>query len=113
MRIINLQEFLKLPEGTLFHKWGDGKYTGSFYEMAVKGESLGTRDFCVLGLDYVLDDDESQTIIDYCETTGEAFSFDYDMWGRDGCFENNQKFAVYEAGDIKKLVTLLRRCVPA
>ena len=44
------------------------------------------------------------------QEVGESVLMDFDSTGRDGCFDKDQLFAVYENLDIKMLIDKLNRC---
>lgn len=117
MKIVNRQQFLDLPSGTLFRE-----YEPCFFgQLSVKGETLRGRlqdgtctdDFSVMHLDSVDakgEHESIQALYDAAEK-GTSFNFDYDGWMRNGWdLESNGKmYAVYEQGDVRRLVEVLQR----
>jgi len=109
MKIINLTEFRGMPQGTVFCKYDPC----CFGELQIKGETWDS-DFISAPLTGVIESEGSsdmfEKLIQY-EKTKESFSLDIECYGRDGLFEPNQLFAVYEKKDIaqlaNKLMTLL------
>ena len=99
MKLYNRKDFLNLPEGVIFCK-GKPWY---FEEMSVKGESL-PNDFIYLGLQWVEAEgsDEASELLDAMEKTGASGNMQ-DSWGRDGCFDDDDLFLVYETPDLKRI----------
>jgi hypothetical protein len=104
-----------MPAGTLF-----SKYAPCFTEgFSIKGESItfadglprdfGEQDllmpvacFGSESLDRILDDGE----ID-----GESFAIDLNCQGRDGCFDHDQLFLVWDRADVKALMARLQEAL--
>lgn len=108
MKIIKLEEFRKLPEGTLFMKYEPCV----FEDLQSKGET-GEYDFCSENITYWPDctgsDDFAKKLL-LSEELGESVLMDFDCPGRDGCFDEAQLFAVYDKKDIEMLIDKLNRC---
>lgn len=105
MKIINLAEFRAMPEGTVFCKYEPC----NFGELQIKGETWES-DFISASLTGVIESDGSSDMFDKLlqyEKTKESFPLDIEYYGRDGLFEENQLFAVYEKKDIAQLVNKL------
>ena len=110
MKILNRKEFLKMPENTIFAKYEPCV----FGTLSIKYENCGNHDFF------------SNTFVDSidCNDTGEFFNLldkaekdsnfsikmDFNSCGRDGLFEENELYAVWEKEDIEKLIELLNTC---
>jgi len=106
MKIINLQEFMKLPSGTVFCKYKPCV----FGDICIKGDWVTDTDFVYASLTGEIDCTGSNDMIDKLfkyEKTGESFNLDLDAYTRDGLYEKNQLFAVYEKRDIAQLVKKL------
>lgn len=107
MKIVDLQTFRTLPQGTLFAKY----QPCIFEELCVKGENCGQMDFDYHPLfDVVADssDDQAETIMDASET-GAEMTLDFESWIRDGMYDANQLFAVFSKEDTKGLVAMLTK----
>jgi hypothetical protein len=108
MKIINLKEFLKLPPGAVFMK-----YTPSiFSDLMVKKETIG-NDFIYEDIQTGIESDSSGDEMDIlfeAEETGKSIKMTCNTSARDGCFEDDQLFAVYEDEDIKGLIFKLTQC---
>ena len=109
MKIMNRVEFLKMPEGTLFSKYEPCV----FGALQIKGDSL-SNDFCVQQIaDSVKcsGSDELFNILFAAKETGDSFEMDFEVEGRDGLFEDEQLFAVWEAKDVLALVKRLMQTI--
>lgn len=102
MKLVNLTEFLKLPEGTVF---ASGiRY--AFSSLSIKGETLpSSNDFYQLDVNWVEADNSGQAIdrLDLMLKKGVSFPMNTD-YGRDGSFDANAVFLIYEAGDLEFLI---------
>ena len=112
MRIVNLDEFLKLPADTLFHKYGS---MCCFEGLAVKVDNIGDRDFLYNYLNGAIKSSSSEDLESKLEKaegdSSVSLTLDFDNIERDGLFAEEQLFAVYEKVDILDLVTRLSKCL--
>ena len=108
MKIINQKEFLKLPAGTLFLKYEDS----GFDELQAKGCSWDNDFLCESITDSIdcTGSDDWGDKLEMAEKTGENLPMDFDSTFRDGLFDPNQLFAVYDKRDIEMLIDKLSRC---
>jgi hypothetical protein len=107
MRIVNLKEFLSLPNGTIFMKYSPC----IFDDLSVKLESL-ENDFVYAGLVNDVESDGSGELVDIlfsAEESGTSFNLDRDATCRDGMYEASQMFAIYELNDVNGLLTALNK----
>lgn len=107
MRIVSRKEFLKLPPGTLYQqcreKW-------AFGDMHVKYDSLifdesGDGDFVCAAFTSI-EADSSEQLFDRMEDmcdNGASYPLELDCAGRDGLFERDALFMVYEKADVEAL----------
>lgn len=102
MKIINLEEFRKLPPNTLYCKFEPD----FFEEIQTKGETWDTDFLCAILVDVDSNDsgDRGQ-ILD-----SRKFKLDHEFYGRDGLFEAEQLFAVFENEDIESMINHLNKC---
>lgn len=110
MKIVDRQTFLRMPAGTLFAKYEPI----NFEPPAIKGDTIGTNDFAVQYLD-TIDVDCGDDMIDALERarlTGASVALDLDCEGRDGCFDADQLFAIWEPADVRQLISRLERTLP-
>lgn len=95
MKIVDLDRFLLLPNGILFFKY----VPNSLEELCIKRQSLlESKDFCYSTLV------DGNNIPEKLNTT---FHVDITSSSRDGCFDDDQLFAVWEKHDIEQLQTEL------
>ena len=108
MRIIDRATFLKMPPNTVFTKYKPH----IFDELMIKGESwtndFWTQDFLQLDYDDSL---EIFDILDAARKEGKSFNLDLNCECRDGLFDDDQLFAVFEKQDVEMLIERLKRCV--
>lgn len=120
MRIVNREEFLLLEDPVLYIKcdqWGnpEGELSVSYGR-----SSEGSNDFVTIGLhSFVKEwngDSSFNTGEEGYELLEEAikskdihFEWDYTMTGRDGLYNNNQLFMIYEKLDMLKLMKELNK----
>lgn len=109
MKIVNRETFLKMPPETLFSKY----QPCVFEDLCIKGDSL-REDFCYQSITDAIVCDGSDSFTDNlsrAEITGESLQMDFECQGRDGCFDSEQLFAVWEEADVKALISRLQRTV--
>jgi hypothetical protein len=111
MKIVNLETFRKMPPNTLFAKYEPCV----FEELEIKGETW-EHDFLVSSsISSAIQcsgSAEFSELLDRAEKTGESLAMDFESEGRDGCFEKDQLFAVWEDADVLALIERLKRCLP-
>lgn len=107
MRIVNRLEFMELPPGTLYKKFTTPY---AFEDVMVKFDSLpyrenGDGDFVCMELGSIENDGTEQYLnrLDEMMGTEAYYPLDLDCAGRDGCFEDDAMFLIYERDDIIKL----------
>lgn len=111
MKIIDRKTFLALPDETLFSKYEPCV----FGDLTIKGETVGVNDFLIQQIcDAVRchDSGEFAEILDDAQETGRSFDMDFDCMGRDGLFDDEQLFAIWEPADIIALIERLKMLVP-
>lgn len=114
MKVVNRAKFLEYPEGTLYSK--GGKWW--FNDILVKGESWhnpnpeALGDWVCLGMCWPSAEDSGEAI-DILEKRledGKSFKSEED-WGRDGMFEPEDLFLIFEAEDLRKLERYVREAL--
>lgn len=106
MRIVDLTEFRAMPEGTIFCKYSPC----NFGDLEIKGETWES-DFICASLTGCIESDGSDDMLDKLlkyEKTKESFSLNVDYYGRDGLYDKEQLYAIYENADIEQLITRLK-----
>ena len=109
MKIVDRQTFLALPEETLF-----SKYKPSYFEeIAIKGETWGNDFLYQVIVDPIKchDSGELGDILDDSALNGTSFDLDFDCCGRDGLFDDDQLFAVWEKKDVLALIDRLTQAM--
>jgi hypothetical protein len=116
MRILNREEFLKQPEGVLFAKY---KSTGQFDTLCVKHDTMFGFDGRAIdfryqdGMEILADDTGEYLEVMKNAEKGAPFSLDLNCGSRDGLFDADQLFVVFEQADLEAYCTLIQSCVPA
>lgn len=107
MRIIGLKEFLSLSDGTVFMKYSPCNFEG----LSVKLQSLD-NDFVYQDMATEVESESSGElfdILDDSERNGSSFNLDFDCGSRDGMYDQDQLFAVYEVDDMNGLTKALSK----
>jgi hypothetical protein len=110
MKIVNLKQFLAMPDNTLFSKFAPCYFEG----LQIKVCNTGERDFCTQEIADAIEAHDSGEFCDKLDESlanGTSVAMDFDCNGRDGCFDEEQLFAVYERADIEGMIELLKRCL--
>jgi len=111
MRIVNHHAFLLLEPGTLF-----SKVTPNVFDpLQIKGETLwheGTPiDFSCQDIADALDcsgSEEFNSLIEDSLKEGRSIPLNFECEGRDGCYDEDQLFAVWEGSDVEALIERLQ-----
>jgi len=109
MKIIGRAAFLELPPGTLYSKYSPCM----FGAMEIKGETL-SNDFYVQSIsDAVACDssDQFSEILEDARNTGSSFNMDFECEGRDGFFDQDELFAIWEHNDVQSLIQRLQQVI--
>jgi hypothetical protein len=108
MRIVDRKTFLAMPAGTVFSKYKPC----IFGDLCIKEDTLATDDFLVQQLVDPIECTGSSDLsfkLEGARLLGESLSMDFDCLGRDGCFDEEQLFAVWERADVEALIGRLQR----
>lgn len=110
MRIVNLDEFRKMPPGTFFQKYKPDV----FGDLAVLDDVWDT-DFVVNHITSCpingKDMSETGDRLDDMVENGTSRPVCFDFIARDGCFEKDQLFAVWEEADLDSLIAFARNAL--
>ena len=109
MRIVNRDDFLQMPEGTVYSYYVPQVADG----LMIKGETW-TNDWLYQDLLFQVDGQNSEEISDIlyeAEKTGKSFKLDLKCGSRDGMFFEDQLYMVYENFDIEAVVEALKGCI--
>ena len=108
MRIMNRKEFLKLPSGQLYRKFEET----DFGELCIKRDSTQFNDWYVQYLDWMKhigedneDEIDSKALLD----SNFEMEVEFDMSIRDGLFDRDQLFAVYNKDEIREYIKLFEK----
>jgi hypothetical protein len=109
MKIVDRKAFLGMPEGTLFCKYDPCV----FGEICVKGSTWDDDFLLKRAFGEVLCDNgvEFDDVLEAARISGASFSLDFECLGRDGLFESDQLFAIWEKSDIEGFQSLLSRAI--
>lgn len=113
MKIIKRIDFVKLPPNTVFSEY----QPCYFGPLMIKGETLNGNDWYEQQIADAVAGNSSEewanTLL-RAQETGESFGMDFDMEGRDGSFDPDDRlYAVWEPQDVQHLINRLKRCVGA
>lgn len=103
MRIVNKKTFMEMPNGTLY---SDVKY-GNIVGLKIKEETL-EYDFYYMPLIGNIDteDDYMQYLLQRIDD-GKQFTLDFIYSERDGMYDDDALFAIYDQEDIRLLIKSL------
>ncbi len=112
MRIVDRQTFLAMPAGTVYAKYEPC----CFEELSIKGDTI--NDLSGRAIDFLSQQivdavqcrgsDEFFSILDAAQNEGKTVTFDFNCEGRDGCFDYEQLFSVWDAIDVAALIARLQ-----
>lgn len=109
MKIVDRKTFLSLPAETLFSKYEPCV----FGDLCIKGDTLGSNDFAYQQIADAIACNDSGEFADKllaAERTGGSVALDLDCQGRDGLFDDDQLFVVWEPADVAALIARLSKC---
>jgi len=111
MKIVNKNEFYLLPAGTLYSNYERYGFKG----LMVKQDTLYYEN---KPIDFLYDDlignidvqnsDEFIDKLDEAEINKTSLTLDFDCTERDGLYEDEQMFAIYEKNDLKCFIEKLK-----
>ena len=114
MRIVNKQEFYQLPEGTLFAYYEPIifddlciKYQNLYNE---KNEPIDFLYECLLGNVDSQGSDDYANILIKAQKDKSSFKLDFDCGERDGLYQDDALYAIYEKDDIVDFIRKLNFC---
>ena len=112
MKIVNRKEFLLLPPETVFSYYEPCIFSGLYVKVCQPGQYK--NDFLTDNLIGEIYCDGSHEMIDLLEEsreTGKSLKLDFDCTDRDGMFNDEQLFAIYEKEDVSSLIVRLMKCL--
>lgn len=105
MRIVNRKQFLELPSGTLYTKYESG---WNFGELAIKKESCGNDWRYIELIGWPQDCSGSSELFVNLQQYEKEWRNDLECSARDGFYEEEQLFAIYDKEDVQQLITKLQ-----
>lgn len=111
MRIVKFDEFIELPEGTVY-----GFYRPCFTnDLYIKGESLNSKQdwfySCITPCNFDYNNDCQNIDAMQAMENGEHCVLDVSIQERDGMFDYDRMFLIYEEEDILKIINKLKSCI--
>jgi hypothetical protein len=111
MKIVNRIAFFTYPSGTLFCKY---EPSGDFGQLEIKlcSADKWANDFVSTEIHgWIKGCSNSDEYFDKTNRAeaGEAFMFDLESSSRDGLYDENQLFAVYDSNDLQALIDKLKQ----
>ena len=107
MRIVNRKEFLAMPSGTVYCKY---ERMGIMGDLCIKYKSLPS-DWYYLA---IADFDDCNDSVEFTEKLDQmekdskvSYPLNCDTTERDGLFEDDEKFMVYEDIDVMHMINIL------
>lgn len=110
MKIVNKKEFYLLPNGTLYSKYERYGFQGLMVKQNTLYYENKPIDFLYDDLIGNIDVQNSDEFIDKlydAEINKTSLSMDFDCTERDGLYEDEQMFAIYEDEDLKCFIKKL------
>ena len=109
MKIVDRKTFLKLPPGTLYAKYSS---LGCWGDLAIKMDSTQYDDWyqysLLNGWGGIDNSDEFMDKVRRAERGETELKNDLECESRDGFFEEDQLFVVYDKADIEQLISKLQ-----
>lgn len=116
MKIVDRKTFLDLPEGTVFFRMKDNGF--EFDRMAIKTSGRSdTNDFMYLEFNHLWPaETDARPIVHTGDVVqfyrdlkeGESFKLDFETDTRDGLFDEDARFMVFEQTDVGALIARLQ-----
>lgn len=113
MRILTRNEFIKMPEGTVFSYYSPCIFSGLFIKDSCREYSEDSNDFLMSDIIGAIMNCSSDDYFKKCKEMEEGKSLitDFEFSGREGLFDDSQLFAIYEKDDIKSLIIRLAESI--
>ena len=107
MKIVDRKTFLGMPDGTVFSKYAPQYFEG----LCIKRETVGGCDFRYDQLADALPARDTAHHMELCyrAEAGESVPLDFERSYRDGLFEDEQLFSVWERADVEALIVQLQQ----
>lgn len=110
MRIVNLEEFRAMPNGILY-----SKYTPSYFDGLMIKDETWESDFLYRDLIGNIRNEGDFDFLDKLDQmesdSKNSFPLEFDCRARDGLYEKEQLFAIYEKEDVVGLIECLQKAL--
>ena len=108
MKILTRKQFMKEPEGTLFSYYKPCYFEGLHAKDT--GYEKDNPDFSMSDFIGAVKSDSSNDLFEKCDRMelGESFPVDFEFSGREGLFDEELLYAVYDKEDVRKLIARLQ-----
>lgn len=111
MKIVNRETFLTLPPGTVF-----AEYTPCIVgDMRIKGETAPNKnDWLYQEINlaiHALSSVQMFDLLEEAEKTGQSVPMNFTIQSRDGAFDYDQRYAIYEKQDVEALIKRLQEAL--
>lgn len=109
MRLVDTKTLISLPKGTVYFYLGSGNDLDSTWsqELCIKGESILDTDWYSCSLDTHTAQDGAYYCPDDVPAPHDLGDLDL-AYGRDGLFEYDRFFVVYDDKDVELLISALQ-----
>lgn len=107
MKIVDRKTFLALEGEVLYSKY----QPCVFGELTIKGGNVGENDFCYQSIEDAIEsmgDSDYFNQLSLALSEGQSLSMDFHCMGRDGLYDADQLFAVWEPKDVDLLIERLQ-----
>ena len=108
MRIVNSETFLAMPANTVY------SHMDKMDELLIKGDTCNGNHFFYQELSDSVDaysSDVQSGILDDARDNGTSFDMDFHIQCRDGMFDMDVFYVVWERSDVEGLIDRLKECV--
>ncbi len=111
MKVLTRKQFMQTPRETVFSYFAEISFTDLMIKTSDINDSEIDFDFDdIVG---AVESEDSGDFFDKCMEmkSGASKKMDFNYTGRDGMFDEDQMYAVYEKEDVVKLIERLKKCV--
>ena len=108
MRIVNREKFLQLPKGTVYAEYEPC----IFGALSIKSNCTSSGNDFYFAIVNSVESSGSEEMLDRLiemKENGKSFPIELDVTYRDGCFNDDQLYAVWEKEDVQSLITVLQK----
>jgi len=112
MKIVSRQDFMQLPSGTVFSYYEPIVFRGLYIKDSEPEKNY--PDFSCSDLIGAIENESSDDFFEKCQRMekGDSIPVDFEYSGREGMFDDQQLYAVYEKNDVEELIKRLQDTTP-